>query len=89
MKQPSTSLVSRIRKVKGQVEGIERMLREEKYCIDIINQIHAVRRALDRVALLLIENHVKTCVKEKLTQKDQTNDIIEELVQTLDRYLKT
>ncbi len=84
----SSILVSRVQKVRGQVEGIERMISADKYCIDIINQIHAARRALDRMALMLIENHVKTCVKDALTEKTNVQPIIEELTKTLDQFLK-
>lgn len=82
------SLRERIQRIRGQVEGVERMISADKYCIDIINQIHAARRALDRMALMLIENHVKTCVKTALTEKKNAEPMIEELTKTLDQFLK-
>ena len=85
----SAALLSRVQKIRGQVEGIERMLHDDKYCIDVINQIHAARRALDKMALMLIENHLKTCVKNALTEKKNVQPIIEELTRTLDQFLKT
>jgi DNA-binding FrmR family transcriptional regulator len=84
----TSALLSRIRKTRGQIEGVERMISADKYCIDIINQIHAARRALDAITLILIENHVSTCVKEGLTQKGKSKNLIEELTRTLNQYLK-
>jgi len=84
----TSALLSRIQKIRGQIEGVERMISADKYCIDIINQIHASRRALDAIALILIENHVSTCVKEGLTQKGKSKNLIEELTHTLNQYLK-
>lgn len=84
----SSALLERVQKVRGQVEGVERMISADKYCIDVINQIHAARRALDRMALMLVENHVRTCVKNALTEKKNTEPMIEELTKTLDQFLK-
>ena len=55
-------LRNRIRRVAGQVNGIERMIAEERYCIDILTQISAAQAALDKVALGLLEDHAHHCV---------------------------
>ena len=55
-------LLRRLRRVSGQVGGLERMVTEERYCIDILTQISAVQAALDRVALGLLEDHARHCV---------------------------
>lgn len=83
-----TDLEKRSRRIIGQIEGVSRMISDQKYCIDIVNQIHAARRALDKLGLIIIENHVKTCVKNKLTSKNGSKNIIEELTQTLDQFLR-
>jgi DNA-binding FrmR family transcriptional regulator len=55
-------LQTRLSRIEGQVRGIARMVEDERYCIDVLQQISAVRAALDRVALALVDDHVKHCV---------------------------
>ena len=55
-------LVKRLRRIEGQVGGIERMVEEDRYCIDVLTQISAVQAALDKVALGLLDDHAKHCV---------------------------
>jgi DNA-binding FrmR family transcriptional regulator len=55
-------LAKRLRRVEGQVRGVERMIDEDRYCIDVVTQITAVQAALDKVALELLEDHAKHCV---------------------------
>jgi len=57
-----TEIVQRIRSVEGHVRGIERMLEEDAYCIDVIRQIQAVNAALNRVSALILDRHLKSCV---------------------------
>lgn len=55
-------VLNRLRRVSGQVGGLERMVDEERYCIDILTQISAVQAALDKVALELLDDHARHCV---------------------------
>jgi CsoR family transcriptional regulator, copper-sensing transcriptional repressor len=55
-------LLNRLRRIEGQVRGVERMVEDERYCIDVVTQITAIQAALDKVALGLLEDHAKTCV---------------------------
>jgi CsoR family transcriptional regulator, copper-sensing transcriptional repressor len=55
-------LLKRLRRVEGQVRGIERMVDEDRYCIDVLTQISAVQAALDKVALGLLDDHARHCV---------------------------
>lgn len=55
-------LLDRLARIKGQVGGIERMVEEDRYCIDVLTQISAVQAALDKVALGLLDGHARTCV---------------------------
>ena len=57
-----TALIKRLHRIEGQVRGIERMVEEERYCIDILTQISAIQAALDKVALGLLDGHAHTCV---------------------------
>ncbi|MGA1846712.1 metal-sensitive transcriptional regulator [Deferribacter abyssi] len=80
-------LLTRLAKIEGQVRGIVKMIETDKYCIDIINQVSAVRGALDKVALKILKKHVNTCVVNAI-KSDDSEEIIEELIKTIDRYLK-
>jgi CsoR family transcriptional regulator, copper-sensing transcriptional repressor len=55
-------LLNRLRRINGQVSGIERMVEEERYCIDVLTQINAAQAALDKVALGLLNDHTQSCV---------------------------
>jgi DNA-binding FrmR family transcriptional regulator len=55
-------LLARLARVKGQVGGVERMVEEDRYCIDILTQISAIQAALDKVALGLLDGHARSCV---------------------------
>lgn len=55
-------LLDRLARIKGQVGGIERMVGEDRYCIDVLTQISAIQAALDKVALGLLDGHARTCV---------------------------
>ena len=55
-------LLARLARVKGQVGGVERMVEQDRYCIDVLTQISAIQAALDKVALGLLDGHARTCV---------------------------
>jgi DNA-binding FrmR family transcriptional regulator len=57
-------LLKRLRRIEGQVRGVERMVEEERYCVDVLTQIAAVQAALDKVALGLLDDHARHCVIE-------------------------
>lgn len=57
-----TALLNRVKRLTGQLGGVERMIAEERYCIEILTQIAAIHAALDRVAVGLLESHVRHCI---------------------------
>jgi DNA-binding FrmR family transcriptional regulator len=57
-------LGNRLRRIEGQVRGVERMVEEDRYCIDVVTQISAIQAALDKVALGLLDQHARHCVVE-------------------------
>lgn len=63
-------LLKRLRSVAGHVNGIERMVEEGKYCIDIIHQIEAVQSALNKVSVMLLDDHMHHCVTEAIESQD-------------------
>ena len=64
------ALVKRLHRIEGQVRGIERMVEEERYCIDILTQISAVTTALESLAFRILDDHVKHCVAGALAAGD-------------------
>jgi CsoR family transcriptional regulator, copper-sensing transcriptional repressor len=55
-------LTARLRRIEGQVRGVEKMIEEDRYCIDVVTQISAIQAALDKVALGLLDDHARHCV---------------------------
>jgi DNA-binding FrmR family transcriptional regulator len=78
---------NRLKRIEGQVRGLQRMVDEEKYCIDILTQINSVQAALEQVSLLLTEDHMRHCVVEALQQGDGEEKITE-IMAVLKRYSK-
>ena len=58
------ALLKRLRRIEGQTRGIQKMVEDDRYCIDVLTQIAAVQAALDKVALGLLDDHVRHCVVE-------------------------
>ena len=65
------ALINRLHRIEGQVRGIERMVDEDRYCIDIITQISAITTALDAVAFKILDEHVNHCVAGALASGDE------------------
>ena len=80
------ALVKRLHRVEGQVRGIERMLEEDRYCIDILTQISAAQAALDKVALGLLDGHAHTCVIG--AEPGQQDERTEEMMAAVGRLLR-
>jgi CsoR family transcriptional regulator, copper-sensing transcriptional repressor len=71
-------LMSRLRRVEGQVRGVERMVEEDRYCIDVLTQIGAIQAALDKVALGLLDEHARHCVigGEEAKKEERTTELM-------------
>jgi CsoR family transcriptional regulator, copper-sensing transcriptional repressor len=85
------ALVRRLHRIEGQVRGIERMVEEDRYCIDILTQIGAVSTALERVGVKLLEEHVRHCVTDAIASGDEAvaHEKGEELLAAVQRFSKT
>jgi CsoR family transcriptional regulator, copper-sensing transcriptional repressor len=81
-------LRNRLHRIAGQVGGLERMVDEERYCIDILTQISAVQSALDRVALALLDEHARHCVVGAATAQAR-EEKTEEMMEAVGRLLKS
>jgi DNA-binding FrmR family transcriptional regulator len=78
----------RLKRIAGQVEGLQRMLDEDRYCVDVLVQIAAVRAALDAVGKLILASHVETCVAEAFSSKrpGERKKKIDELLEVFSRF---
>ena len=65
------ALLNRLRRIEGQVRGLQRMVEEETYCIDILTQVSAATRALETVALSLLDEHLRHCVTDAARASDK------------------
>ena len=84
-------LAKRLHRIEGQVRGIERMIDEDRYCIDILTQIAAVETALERVGAKLLEGHVNHCVHDAIASGDAqaADEKTAELLDAVQRFVKT
>ena len=79
-------LINRLSRIEGQVRGIRRMLEEDAYCIDIINQVAAANAALNSFTKVMLANHIHTCVTEDVQAGN--SEKVDELVKTLQKVIK-
>ena len=77
--------ISSIKRIEGQVRGILKMVEDEKYCIDILNQLKAVKNAISTVEGKILKSHLQECVKDALTDSNNFDDKVDELLKTLKR----
>jgi DNA-binding FrmR family transcriptional regulator len=76
----------RLGRIEGQVRGVGRMVEEDKYCVDVLTQVAAIRAALDRVALTVLEDHVNGCVRGAIDSGDADAQM-KELMGVFERFV--
>jgi DNA-binding FrmR family transcriptional regulator len=79
----------RLRRIEGQVRGLQRMVDEDQYCIDILTQIASVTSALQSVGLGLLDQHLKHCVRHAVTDDDGADDKLAEAMAAVARLVKS
>lgn len=84
--QDKRNLMNRLKRIEGQVRGIQNMLDQDAYCPDILMQVAAVNAALNSFNKVLLAEHMRTCVVDKIHQGD--DEVIEELVETMQKLMK-
>ena len=77
---------NRLSRIEGQIKGVRRMVEEDIYCDDVLNQITSIQAALNGVSMLLLEHHVKNCVADQI--KEGKTEVIDELMKTVQRMKK-
>ncbi len=87
MSQDRTATVNRLRRIEGQVRGLTQMLEDDRYCIDILHQVQAVKAALAKVESRILKDHAACCVAEAIASGDTAQQEVKfgELVDLFDR----
>jgi len=80
------AVLKRLRRIEGQVRGVERMVEDDRYCIDVVTQVTAIQAALDKVALELLSDHAAHCVAG--SEGDELEERTEELMAAVKRLLR-
>ncbi len=93
--EQQNKLQARIKRITGQTAGIQRMIEDDRYCVDILNQISAVRSALDALGVELLRNHIECCVvghggdaEHARAKPMKPQELLDELQTALSRFLK-
>jgi DNA-binding FrmR family transcriptional regulator len=90
MHADSRALHNRLRRIEGQVRGLQRMVDEDAYCVDILTQVAAVQTALEQVAVNVLDGHVRHCVADAVAGKDEgeAEAKLDELMTAVRRFAK-
>ncbi|HEY8530874.1 MAG TPA: metal-sensitive transcriptional regulator [Limnochorda sp.] len=81
------ALAQRLKRIEGQIRGIQRMIEEDAYCVDILIQVSAARAALEKVGLMLLEDHTRGCVARAI-QENGGQEAIDELMDALSHFVR-
>ncbi len=80
-------LITRLKKIEGQVRGVQKMLDEDRYCVDVLVQVAAIRSAVNKVGLAVLEGHTRGCVA-KAIQENHGDKAIDELMDVMIKFIK-
>ncbi len=88
--QDKEKLQNRLRRIEGQVRGLQRMVEEETYCVDVLTQVASVVSALEKVGALVLKDHVEHCLRESIESGDRqtADEKVEELTAAVERFLR-
>ena len=90
MQADVTAIQNRLRRIEGQVRGLQRMVGEDAYCVDILTQVAAVQTALEQVAVNVLDGHVRHCVADAVAgaEAGEADAKLDELMAAVQRYAK-
>ncbi len=80
MRAEKQEVLKRLKYIEGHLNGIRKMVEEDQYCVDILRQTYAVRKAIEKLEMVILEGHLHTCVPEGI-KEGNTDVIVDELVQ--------
>ena len=82
------NILIRLRKMEGQFKGIQKMVEQDKYCVDVLNQLYSIIAGTQKVATIILKDHIQGCVKDAVTRNDRAEDYVNELVEVVERYTR-
>jgi DNA-binding FrmR family transcriptional regulator len=82
-------ILSRLKRIEGQLRGIQRMIKDDKYCVDVLVQISSVLGATQRVGFMILDDHIKGCLKNAISSGEGGDESIQELIDVVQRFIKT
>ena len=85
--ETSKDVLKRLRRIEGQVKGIQRMVEDEKSCVDILTQVAAVRAAINKVGSIILEKHSMKCIQNAVSSEDKEK-LMGELSRTMQSFIK-
>jgi CsoR family transcriptional regulator, copper-sensing transcriptional repressor len=90
MQADARAIHNRLRRIEGQVRGLQRMVDEDAYCVDVLTQVAAVQTALEQVAVQVLDAHVRGCVAEAVGSGDEVaaDERLDELMAAVRRFAK-
>jgi len=80
-------VLKRLRRIEGQIKGIQKMIEEEKQCSDILTQVAAARAAINKVGSLILQRYARTCLQDAL-EKENEEFSLDELLDTIQKFLR-
>ncbi len=87
--EEKTKITNRLKRIEGQVRGLQNMVENDRYCVDILIQISAVQAALKKVGFTLLETHTKECVAQSIKDEDSSEEMLDELMKVIQLYGKS
>jgi CsoR family transcriptional regulator, copper-sensing transcriptional repressor len=88
MRADDKAIQNRLRRIEGQVRGLQRMVDEDAYCVDVLTQVAAVQTALEQVAVRVLDGHVRGCVAEAVSDGADADAKLDELMQAIQRFTR-
>ncbi len=82
------AILARLRRIEGQLKGIQRMVEGDKYCVDVLNQLSSVIAATQKVAAIILQDHIRGCVRDALSRDEHSDDYVNELVTVVERFTR-
>ncbi len=79
-------ILVRLRRMEGQLKGIQGMVEKDKYCVDVLNQLSSIIAASRNVAAIILRDHIKGCVRDALTRNERSDEYMDELLTVIERF---
>lgn len=79
-------LLARLRKMEGQLQGIQRMIEEDRYCVDVLNQLSSVVAASHKVSAIILKDHIRGCMRDALGKNGNNDGYVNELIGVIERF---